>query len=52
MKQSKIADLKPDAKNGRKHPARNMAVLERSLEKHGAARSIVERSPFSVSPAR
>jgi hypothetical protein len=41
MKQSKIADLKPDPKNARKHPARNMAVLERSLEKHGAARSIV-----------
>lgn len=41
MKSPKIADLKPDPKNVRAHSARNMAVLERSLEKHGAAWSIV-----------
>jgi ParB-like nuclease family protein len=36
-----IADLKPDPKNARKHDERNVAMLERSLEEYGAARSIV-----------
>jgi hypothetical protein len=36
-----IGDLMPDPKNPRKHPERNIAVLEKSLEQFGAARSIV-----------
>jgi ParB-like chromosome segregation protein Spo0J len=36
-----IADLRPDPKNARKHGERNIGMLERSLEQHGAARSIV-----------
>lgn len=37
----RLADLKPDPKNARKHGERNIGMLERSLERYGAARSIV-----------
>jgi ParB-like chromosome segregation protein Spo0J len=36
-----LADLTPDEKNARVHNERNIAMLERSLEQYGAARSIV-----------
>ncbi|HEV2495992.1 MAG TPA: ParB N-terminal domain-containing protein [Terriglobia bacterium] len=36
-----LADLKPDPMNARRHGERNVAMLERSLEQYGAARSIV-----------
>ncbi len=36
-----IKDLQPDPKNARKHNARNIGMIERSLNEVGAARSIV-----------
>ena len=37
----KISDLLPDRKNRRKHTARNVEMLQESLEKVGTGRSIV-----------
>lgn len=39
--QIKIADLKPDPENARRHTDRNRELLEQSLKEVGAARSIV-----------
>ena len=36
-----IHDLKPDKRNPRKHPPRNLEMIRRSLSEVGAARSIV-----------
>jgi hypothetical protein len=36
-----IGDLKPDGRNARKHGERNISTIEKSLERFGAARSIV-----------
>jgi DNA modification methylase len=36
-----IGDLTPDHRNARKHTERNIGMIEKSLEKFGAARSIV-----------
>lgn len=36
-----IAELTPDPKNARKHGERNIGQIEKSLERYGAARSIV-----------
>jgi ParB-like chromosome segregation protein Spo0J len=36
-----LADLRADPRNARRHSERNVAMLERSLEQYGAARSIV-----------
>jgi len=36
-----IRDLKPDKRNPRKHPPRNLEMIRRSLSEVGAARSIV-----------
>jgi ParB-like chromosome segregation protein Spo0J len=36
-----VKDLRPDKRNPRLHPERNISQLERSLEQYGAARSIV-----------
>jgi len=36
-----LAALTPDSRNARRHPDRNLAVLEASLREVGAARSIV-----------
>jgi hypothetical protein len=40
-KVSHIKDLRPDKRNPRLHPERNISSLEKSLEDYGAARSIV-----------
>jgi DNA modification methylase len=36
-----LGDLTPDPRNARKHPQRNLALLEASLREVGAARSVV-----------
>ena len=43
MKRSsvRVSDLRPDPKNARRHPERNLAVIAGSLKDVGAARSIV-----------
>ena len=38
---TKINDLKPDHKNARKRTARSASLIQESLERYGAARSIV-----------
>jgi len=35
-----LGDLVPDPRNARKHPQRNLALLEQSLREVGAARSV------------
>jgi len=36
-----LTDLKPDPKNARRHPERNLQMIQKSLQEVGAARSIV-----------
>jgi hypothetical protein len=43
-----LKDLKPDKKNPRLHPERNISMLEKSLEQFGAARSIVVDEHMNV----
>lgn len=37
----KLSDLKPDPRNARKHSTRNLQVIEKSLERYGAGRSVL-----------
>lgn len=41
MQITTLADLRPDAKNARKHTPRNIGMIRQALGEVGAARSIV-----------